>query len=155
MSCFCKPCWQRTSDSLFASDCTVSQMVCAPDFVSAVQPLLGLSGRAGTAPPGSATGHQHFLPERKGAPIWDQLRWLLFERMQSRMADGPWSEQAGKEGSWGDRCPLHTCLANWYKELFRFIQGSLEEKRCTLFLALAHIRMPARPVQMQAAGPRA
>lgn len=50
MSCFCKPCWQRTSDSLFASDCTVSQMVCAPDFVSAVQPLLGLSGRAGTAP---------------------------------------------------------------------------------------------------------
>lgn len=35
-------------------------------------------------PPGSATGHQHFLPKRKGAPIWDQLRWILFERMQSR-----------------------------------------------------------------------
>ncbi len=106
-------------------------------------------------PPWLSYGPPALSPKRKGTLIWDQPRCFLLEWMRNRMADGPWAEQAGEEGSWGDRCSLHTCLANWYKELFCFIQSSLEEKRCTLFLALTHIHMPARPVQMQAAGPRA
>lgn len=51
------------------------------------------------------------------------------------------------------------CTLVWLIDIknFRSVQSgdSLEEKWCVVFLALTHIHMPARSLQMQAAGPQA